>query len=317
MPDAACRARPVKLGQLVAVPVLVGLTMGTAPAWAAGGEEAAAVGRTLFLVAVLVVAAKMGGLLAERLGQPAVLGELLVGVGVGNLWPLLAGGAGVDVRRGGGHGARHDVRRASRAPMAAGAGEAVSQARHLLGHVARLLEADQWARKRREPRLVLPPAPHVLAAVVVAGGPDHERLVDGVHRPARGQRLRAEALPLALQEAGEPDVGANEQEDHEVEARDEDVAPAAERAREHPARMRIQGGAEHLHPRHRLARDLERRVGGRPVVVVRVEVDVAVGLRDRGAERRRSRARGPEDVDAIRCRRRHAPSVRAVANPRS
>jgi Kef-type K+ transport system membrane component KefB len=37
------------------------------------------------------VAAKAGGLLAERWRQPAVLGELLVGIAVGTLLPLVAG----------------------------------------------------------------------------------------------------------------------------------------------------------------------------------------------------------------------------------
>jgi Kef-type K+ transport system membrane component KefB len=56
-----------------------------AAAAAAGAEGSAHVGRVLFGLAVLVVAAKAGGLLAQRLGQPAVLGELLVGIGLGNL----------------------------------------------------------------------------------------------------------------------------------------------------------------------------------------------------------------------------------------
>jgi Na+:H+ antiporter len=51
---------------------------------AAGGDHPA-FGPLLFSVAVLVMAAKAGGVLAERLGQPLVLGELLAGVGLGNL----------------------------------------------------------------------------------------------------------------------------------------------------------------------------------------------------------------------------------------
>ncbi len=53
------------------------------------------VGPVLFALAVLWVAAKFGGLLVARWGQPAVLGELLVGVGLGNLLPPLLGGGGV------------------------------------------------------------------------------------------------------------------------------------------------------------------------------------------------------------------------------
>ena len=45
----------------------------------------------LVALVVLLVAAKLGGALAERLGQPAVLGELVAGVGVGAL-PLLGVG---------------------------------------------------------------------------------------------------------------------------------------------------------------------------------------------------------------------------------
>jgi hypothetical protein len=51
---------------------------------AAGGDHPT-FGPLLFSVAVLVMAAKAGGVLAERLGQPPVLGELLAGVGLGNL----------------------------------------------------------------------------------------------------------------------------------------------------------------------------------------------------------------------------------------
>lgn len=56
---------------------------------AAGGAEA--FGPLLAALALLVVAAKAGGLVAQRWGQPAVLGELLVGIGVGNLVPRLLG----------------------------------------------------------------------------------------------------------------------------------------------------------------------------------------------------------------------------------
>jgi Kef-type K+ transport system membrane component KefB len=55
------------------------------------GGEHPLFGPLLFSIAVLVLAAKAGGVLAERLGQPPVLGELLVGVGLGNLALVLAG----------------------------------------------------------------------------------------------------------------------------------------------------------------------------------------------------------------------------------
>ena len=60
------------------------------------GEAAAGAGHSpfgplLFSIAVLVLAAKAGGLLAERLGQPPVLGELLAGIGLANLAFLVPG----------------------------------------------------------------------------------------------------------------------------------------------------------------------------------------------------------------------------------
>jgi Kef-type K+ transport system membrane component KefB len=57
------------------------------------------VGWLLFGVAVLVLAARAGGLLVERWGQPAVLGELLVGILLGNALPAALGGAAVEALR--------------------------------------------------------------------------------------------------------------------------------------------------------------------------------------------------------------------------
>lgn len=66
-----------------------------ATAWAAAGDAYPRPGPVLFGLAVLVVAAKLGGLVAERWGQPSVLGELLVGIGLGNLLPPLFGSTGI------------------------------------------------------------------------------------------------------------------------------------------------------------------------------------------------------------------------------
>jgi Kef-type K+ transport system membrane component KefB len=82
--------RPLATGLLV-------VALASPPAWAAGGGDGSRVGPTLFALALLVATAKVGGLVAERFGQPAVLGELLVGIGVGNLVPLFVGGAGVAI----------------------------------------------------------------------------------------------------------------------------------------------------------------------------------------------------------------------------
>lgn len=64
-------------------------------AYAAGGGDHGAVGPILFGLALLVIAAKSGGRLAERMGQPSVLGELLVGIALGNLLPLVLWGGGI------------------------------------------------------------------------------------------------------------------------------------------------------------------------------------------------------------------------------
>jgi Kef-type K+ transport system membrane component KefB len=70
----------------------------TAAVALSGATAAEAHGRTgpvLFGLAVLLLAAKVGGLLVERLGQPSVLGELLIGIGLANLVPLILGEADI------------------------------------------------------------------------------------------------------------------------------------------------------------------------------------------------------------------------------
>jgi Kef-type K+ transport system membrane component KefB len=57
----------------------------TVPAHASDGAHADPVSRVALMLAVLLLAAKLGGDLATRVGQPAVLGELLAGVLLGNL----------------------------------------------------------------------------------------------------------------------------------------------------------------------------------------------------------------------------------------
>jgi Na+:H+ antiporter len=66
-----------------------------AVAAATSAEEHPRFGPILFGLAVLVCSAKVGGLLAERWRQPPVLGELLVGVVLANLLPLILGEAGI------------------------------------------------------------------------------------------------------------------------------------------------------------------------------------------------------------------------------
>jgi len=63
--------------------------------WAVGPEGHPRSGPILFALVVLVGAAKVGGLLAERWGQPSVLGELLVGIVLSNFLPPFFGGEGI------------------------------------------------------------------------------------------------------------------------------------------------------------------------------------------------------------------------------
>ena len=62
---------------------------------AAAGVHADPVAPVVLALAVILVAAKFGGDLAARIGQPSVLGELAVGVVLGNL--TLAGFHGFEV----------------------------------------------------------------------------------------------------------------------------------------------------------------------------------------------------------------------------
>jgi Na+:H+ antiporter len=75
----ACKALVESCLLMIATPAFVS---------AMGADAHFRFGPTLFSLAVLVVAAKVGGLLAERWHQPPVLGELLAGIALANLLPL-------------------------------------------------------------------------------------------------------------------------------------------------------------------------------------------------------------------------------------
>jgi Kef-type K+ transport system membrane component KefB len=82
------------------VALMAGTVAGAAaPAFAAAAGTQPRFGALLFAVAMLVLAAKAAGLLAERLRQPPVLGELVVGIVLGNLLPPLVGGIEVATLR--------------------------------------------------------------------------------------------------------------------------------------------------------------------------------------------------------------------------
>jgi Kef-type K+ transport system membrane component KefB len=78
----------IGLKRLAAAAALAAAALALAPAmgWAAeGGAHADPVARVVLHLAVILVAAKLGGELAARFGQPAVLGEMLAGIALGNL----------------------------------------------------------------------------------------------------------------------------------------------------------------------------------------------------------------------------------------
>ncbi|MGH7455571.1 MAG: cation:proton antiporter, partial [bacterium] len=64
---------------------LICLFVLTTPAFAAGSDHADPVAPVLLALIIILALAKIGSEVFERLGQPAVLGELLAGVLLGNL----------------------------------------------------------------------------------------------------------------------------------------------------------------------------------------------------------------------------------------
>ncbi len=72
----ACAGASFLFAFLLTIPV---------PALAAAGAGHEAFGPILFSLGMLVIIAKFSGLLCERFGQPSVLGELLVGILLGNV----------------------------------------------------------------------------------------------------------------------------------------------------------------------------------------------------------------------------------------
>ncbi len=75
--------------------VAIGCVLASAPAYASGGSgHADPVASVALWLVVILLAAKLGGDLAVRIGQPAVLGELLIGVVLGNL--TLVGFSGLE-----------------------------------------------------------------------------------------------------------------------------------------------------------------------------------------------------------------------------
>ncbi|MBQ9358492.1 MAG: cation:proton antiporter [Abditibacteriota bacterium] len=65
--------------------VLMLTTLAAGRLFASGGDATAAVPHILMGIIIIIIAAKVGGDLFVRLGQPAVLGELVFGILIGNL----------------------------------------------------------------------------------------------------------------------------------------------------------------------------------------------------------------------------------------
>jgi Kef-type K+ transport system membrane component KefB len=85
---------------LVRSALATGIAIGVpVSAWAAAADAQPRFGPLLFAVAILVLAAKAAGLVAERWHQPPVLGELLVGIGLGNLLPPIVRGTEIAALR--------------------------------------------------------------------------------------------------------------------------------------------------------------------------------------------------------------------------
>lgn len=77
------------------IAVTLTLVQATAAAESAGHQDPIA--SVVLFLAIILIAAKLGGDVATRLGQPAVLGELIVGIVLGNL--ALVGVGGLEVIR--------------------------------------------------------------------------------------------------------------------------------------------------------------------------------------------------------------------------
>lgn len=75
----------VRLGRLTLVLAAGVVLASAAPALAAQGGHGDSVSSIILALAVILAAAKLGGHLAARIGQPSVLGELVAGVALGNL----------------------------------------------------------------------------------------------------------------------------------------------------------------------------------------------------------------------------------------
>src|SRR5262245_6573041 len=74
-----------RLSTLIAAGLALAILAAPGQSEAVADAGHAQFGPLFFAIAVLMLAAKAGGLIAERLGQPPVLGELVAGIGLGNL----------------------------------------------------------------------------------------------------------------------------------------------------------------------------------------------------------------------------------------
>jgi Kef-type K+ transport system membrane component KefB len=84
--ENACATVPEHLSSCLMSAGLSMLVLGAAPpSFAAVGVDDSSILRILLALTIILLGARFGGHLAVRIGQPAVLGEIIVGVALGNL----------------------------------------------------------------------------------------------------------------------------------------------------------------------------------------------------------------------------------------
>ena len=117
-------------------------------------------------------------------------------------------------------------------------------------------------------------ATHVVVSLIISCRPLKKGNVCCVHRATKGKSLYPSVLLLAFPEPGQANLGGHEQEDYQLKARDEDIAPTAQRSGERPAGVRIQRSGEQHSAFLSFAGSLIGGIGRFPEVVVGIEMRI-------------------------------------------
>jgi hypothetical protein len=147
------------------------------------------------------------------------------------------------------------------------------------------VEAEEGAGQGGKPGFVELAAAHLRAGGVVGGGPAEEILVLLVHGAAGGEGGGVVAVGLAGTKACEAGIGGKPEVYHQVELRDERIAPAAQATGEHPGRRGGQSLGQQLQAMGTGPNTLERRVGGEPEELVDIEMGTAPVAGEGSSER--------------------------------